>query len=459
MIETLTNFRGILGTSERASRLVIVAIVALVAVGTWYALTFDRLLLAAGAVAGLLALLVSLRWPLLPLYAFAALIPIESVVQFGDLGTISRIAGILFMLAWAVPRIGRLTLAATPAAGWLLVAWATLSLGWALDSSVTALHLATLIQLFAVSVFVADVVVQRPDVVRRLLWAYSLSATVTAGIGVGELLTNAAAQGQRIAAFSDQDVAQFAAILLPALVFSLFELVNGRALIVSSVVLLTSTAGIVLSGTRGAWISSIVVFGIFILPELQPRRRLAAVVTAVFILLLTFQLPGVTDFIGKRADLALRTGGAGRTDVWAVGITIFQSSPLIGVGFENFPVAYTPERVDASSVASLTSSGFASHSIIVGTLAELGIIGAIVTAAYLLPLLYRRGWGQDATMIRAALASLLIAGLFLDVLNRKQVWLLIGIAAGLLYLSRRHRSVDAPTRADGGKGARTDLGP
>lgn len=459
MIETLTNFRGILGTSERASRLVIVAIVALVAVGTWYALTFDRLLLAAGAVAGLLALLVSLRWPLLPLYAFAALIPIESVVQFGDLGTISRIAGILFMLSWAVPRIGRLTLAATPAAGWLLIAWATLSLGWALDSSVTALHLGTLIQLFAVSVFVADVVVQRPDLVRRLLWAYSLSATGTAGIGVGELLTNAGAQGQRIAAFSDQDVAQFAAILLPALVFSLFELVNGRDRIVSSVVLLTSTAGIILSGTRGAWISSVVVFGIFILPALQPRRRLAAVVVAVLMLLLIFQLPGVTGFISQRADLALRTGGAGRTDVWSVGITIFQSSPLIGVGFENYPVAYTAERVDASAVASLTSTGYASHSIVVGTLAELGIVGAILLAVYLLPLLYRRGWGQDAAMIRAALASVLIAGLFLDVLNRKQVWLLIGIAAGLVYLSSRRRDADAPTRPDGETGAMQDLGP
>ncbi len=459
MSATILSLRGFLGAPERPSRVVLLAILGFVAAATWYFVSSDRLLLAAGAAVGSVALLVSLRWPLLPLYAFAALIPIESVLQVGDLGTISRTAGILFMLSWAVPRVGRLALAATPAAGWLSIAWATLSLSWALDSSVTELHLATLVQLFAISVFVADVVVQRPDVVRRLLWAYSLSATVTAGIGVGELLTNTAAQGQRIAAFSDQDVAQFAAILLPALVFSLFEIVNGRNLIVSSVVLLTSTAGVVLSGTRGAWISSIVVFAIFILPELQPRRRIAAVATGLLILLLTFQLPGVTDFISQRADLALRTGGAGRTDVWAVGLTIFQSSPVIGVGFENFPVAYTPERVQASSVASLTASGFASHSIIVGTLAELGIVGAIVLAAYLLPLLYRRGWGEDASMIRAALASVLIAGLFLDILNRKQVWLLIGIAAGLVYLSRRHRSADAPARADAGTGARADLGP
>ena len=44
-------------------------------------------------------------------------------------------------------------------------------------------------------------------------------------------------------------------------------------------------------------------------------------------------------------------------------------------------------------------------------------------------------------MVQAALASLLVVALFLDVLsNRKQVWLIIGFAAGLSYLARKARA-------------------
>ncbi len=58
---------------------------------------------------------------------------------------------------------------------------------------------------------------------------------------------------------------------------------------------------------------------------------------------------------------------------------------------------------------------------------------------FLGPLLLRRGWGPDGTVVHAALVSLMFSALFLDVLsNRKQVWLVIGLAAGLAYLRRHH---------------------
>ena len=49
--------------------------------------------------------------------------------------------------------------------------------------------------------------------------------------------------------------------------------------------------------------------------------------------------------------------------------------------------------------------------------------------------LYRLPQG---TTVQAALASLVTMALFLDIVaNRKQVWLVIGLAAGLAYLARR----------------------
>src|ERR1700730_1073476 len=106
-------------------------------------------------------------------------------------------------------------------------------MSWALDSNVSLTALLTVVQLFAIAVFVADVVVHQPTVVRRLLWVYSVSAGFSAVIAVVSYLGGGSGPGGRIGAFQTQDVAQFAAILLPALVFSLDELLHGRAVLAS----------------------------------------------------------------------------------------------------------------------------------------------------------------------------------------------------------------------------------
>ena len=51
--------------------------------------------------------LISLRWPILALFAFVALIPVEQVIIVDGLGTMSRLAGVLFAVTYGVPRIGR----------------------------------------------------------------------------------------------------------------------------------------------------------------------------------------------------------------------------------------------------------------------------------------------------------------------------------------------------------------
>jgi O-antigen ligase len=400
--------------------LILAAMVAMVAL-VGLASRLSTLLEAAGLTAALLVLLLSLRWPLLPLFVFAALIPMEEVLKLGDLGTLSKAAAILFAAVYAVPRLGRLTLRAMPLWAWAYVGWAILSIGWALDQDAALRELPTQVQLFVIAVLVADVVVQRPTVVRPLLWVYSLSAVGMALIAIATYVTGGIAIGDRIAAFENQDQGQFAALLLPALVFGVYQLLSGRLVLLSGAVVAVSATGILLSGTRGAWVSAVVVAVVLILPEHRSPRRIAAFCALVVLVVAALQLTGVGDFVARRIELAGATGGAGRLDIWSAGIATFESAPAIGVGFANFPIAV----------------GWGPHSIIVGTLGELGLIGLILLALFVLPLVLRRGWGPDAAVIRAALASLLVAGLFLDVLsNRKQLWLLIGLAAGLLYLSR-----------------------
>lgn len=389
------------------------------------------------------ATVVSLRWPLLSLGIFAAFIPIEEVLLVDGFGTLSRFAGVLFAVSYGLPRLGHLTFGVMPPAGWAYVSWALVSMGWAIDPDAGWAQLTTLLQLFLIAVLVAHFVVQRPEIVRPVLWVYSLSAAVTAVIGTQYYIAQGVASTRGVA-IQGQDPAQFAAVLLPALVFGLYEMLNGGRRIAGGAVALLTTAGVLISGTRGAWVAVVIVLLLFVLPQLTPRRRVAAVVAVLAIGAIVYQLPGASDLISERTGNALSTGGAGRTDIWSVAGTIYGSAPVLGVGYANFPAAYTAEAVAAAGITKFRLEGRAPHNAFIGTLIELGPLGVLLLGLFLGPLVLRGGWGPDAAAIQAALASLLTLALFLDILaNRKQVWLLIGLAAGLAFLARRNRMTQA----------------
>lgn len=418
----------------------------------------DLLLLATGAAFLPLALLVSLRWPLLPLFAFAALIPVDDLISFSSLGTMSRIAGVLFLIAYGVPRMGRIRVRAMPFAGWAYIGWAVLSIGWALDRSQTLAELSTLVQLFIVAVLIADVVANQPWTVRALMWTYSLTGGVTALVGIASYVSGGEFAGERVAALPNQDPAQFAALLVPAFIFALYELVNGRLLLLSAALSLLDLAAILLSGTRGAWLSVAVVVTIFVLPQLRPSRRFAAVGMIGVMLVLALQLPGVANLVTQRAAAAIPSGGAGRTDIWTVGLVIFESSPVAGVGFANFPEAYTHQAIQQSGITLATGTGRGPHNIVIGTLGELGLVGLVLLGTFIVPLVVRRGWGPDGAVVRAMLAALMIDAFFLDILsNRKQVWLVIGLAAGLAFLARQRAAAETATVSGGSTADRSSL--
>jgi O-antigen ligase len=155
-----------------------------------------------------------------------------------------------------------------------------------------------------------------------------------------------------------------------------------------------------------------------------------------------YQVPGVAELVAERSGSAVSSGGAGRTDIWKVAITIFDSSPVMGVGYANFPIAFTTQIIREAGVGWewLARSGTGSHNVIVATAVELGMVGLVLLGWFVGPLMLRRGWGTDARIVQAALIALFTSALFLDILaNRKQVWLLIALAAGLAYLARMER--------------------
>ena len=140
---------------------------------------------------------------------------------------------------------------------------------------------------------------------------------------------------------------------MPAFVFGLYEVLNGNHRILGGLISLLTTVGIVVSGTRGAWVACVVTVVLFIVPRLTLRGRIAALATVLVLLVAAYQIPGVADLVAERTGNALSSGGAGRTDIWSVAGTVYQSHPVLGVGYANFPVAYTADVIRASGVGRL----------------------------------------------------------------------------------------------------------
>ena len=415
----------------------VAVLTALIALSVAVAVRFDATLLLAGVAFAALSVAASIRWPASLLILLAAVVPFDDVAQLGEIGSIGRAAVILLVVGYGIPRLGRLIVGTVPLSGWAVVGWSVLSVGWAVDRGTAVDQLATFLQLVALAVLVADLVVHSPQVVKPVLSAYSVSSAILAIVGIATFFAATGGSVQRAAAFAGQNPAQYATVLLPAFVFAVLQFVDRRSFLAAAIAVVTGT-GIMLSGTRGVWLSAGFFVAAFVFPRIGAKYAAASLAMVAAVLVIVLTTPGVGEFIAFRAETALSSGGSGRTEIWTVGIAIIAESPLGGSGIGNFPAAFTPELIAQTDVNPEIGTERGPHNLIVSTLGELGIIGGIALLLFIGPLVLRPGWGHHATAVQAGLASLVVSAMFLDIFgNRKPVWLLIGLAIGLAYLRRQ----------------------
>jgi hypothetical protein len=398
------------------------------------------------AVAGIGAVTFALVNPRLMLSLYVALIPLEATLVVGDAATVTRGVGAAFFAGYVLRRFVHLHLRAVPPIGWAYLAWALASFLWSISHSAAGDQLFTLLQLFAMTVVVADLVAEEPDAARRILGVYTVAAVATAVVAIVGAGLSGELGSARLGAFEAQDVAQFAALLVPALLFLYVELIERRHVVLAGAGMLVLVAAILLSGTRSAWISIGVAAAVLTLPRLG-RRSLVPLALAVLGALALVTVDELGGFVLDRLSTALSSGGAGRIDIWSVGVNIFAAHPVAGVGYGNFPVAFTPEVIRATDVPGLDINvlfpGAGPHSIIIGTLAELGIVGIVLLLPFLGLALFGRAEHRSWAVAQAIVLALLVQSLFLDLMNRKHFWLMLAIAFGLIWratLDRRARA-------------------
>ena len=196
-----------------------------------------------------------------------------------------------------------------------------------------------------------------------------------------------------------------------------------------------------MTGSRGAVIGIAVGVAAMTVSGIGHRRgRLLVAAVGLLMAAAALLTPGIAGPILQRFSTAAADSGSGRLDIWAVGATIFGQHPLLGVGYAAFPAAFTPEMVRLSAVPGLAYDSPLStrgpHSILVGTAAELGIIGIVCLGLFLWRVLSARSSLGLWSFVRAALVATLAQAMLLDILGRKQLWLLLGIALGIAAAAR-----------------------
>ncbi len=194
--------------------------------------------------------------------------------------------------------------------------------------------------------------------------------------------------------------------------------------------------GIVLTGSRGGTIAVMVIGAVYLL---SARKKIAvAAVVAIVVLAI---MPFIPDFFVERVDVAVESGGDGRTIIWNIGWHSLEKYWLLGAGLDNFPKAYT-EYVDVGPV--FIGLDRAPHNIFIGNFVELGLIGLVMMVIAFgrqyRELVRARRAGPDTTALRAVFWAMIAASFFQDTLWYKSFWMLwmmIAMHRNVLRVERR----------------------
>jgi O-antigen ligase len=395
--------------------------------------------LATVAVMGPLAAYAALIQPLIfPFCLFVILVPFDNLLSFAAFGTLTRLVGIACggsLILWLL-RTRRYVVPDCAILGWAaFMVWALCSFAWAIDMTAGAEYLFTVLQLFALYAALSFFPVNSKTLA-TIVAAVVVSGTIASGYGVylfrngidvstnGRLYLSASAGMVDTGAHIDPN--HFAAALLLPFVLALVAVVESKRIamkLTATVCLLLIAAGVAVAGSRGA-ILAIGVMVLYLLIRSRKRLVYALVATAG----LGVALSSYSNVL-ERFGNAAAGGGAGRLDIWKVGLAAFHAHPIIGSGYGNFLLAYDRAYL---SVFVQTNKYWnqAPHSIIISTAVELGIFGLLLfLSAWWLQFRSLRTIAPDdpyyslRLALEAALLGVFTASLFLDTFIFKYLWL------------------------------------
>lgn len=429
---------------EPSPQLIVTAIMLCVGLLAAYAVialagTKTGMALALLCVAGPVALYAAIFWPqVFPFGLFVFLVPFDNLLVVSSLGTLTKflaIASTVALVAWML-RTRRFVTPDRSVLAWgALMAWMLLSLIWAIDPQEAYGYLATSIGLFTLYAVASFFPVTASGLRMILLtvMASGVAAAVYGGFvfgsgrdiaGGGRLFLSNDASLTSASSFINPDHFGASMIVPFALILGVLSAAKNLWVRVFCTIGLSAvTYGVAISGSRGALLA----IGLtFLYMAVRSRHRLA---------LAALGLGGVAVAIALNPSILMRfgnatsTGGAGRADIWKVGIAAFRHYWLIGAGYANFPNAFDQNFLSVSQ-AYYTHWHRVSHNDLIGVAVELGIVGlAIFLGAWVMQFRALRRIPPEHPLysirvsLEASIIGLFAASFFLNTMTQKYIWL------------------------------------
>lgn len=411
---------------------VVVSAACLVAAALGYAIATGSWIVVIAAAA--LPIVVMLPVPA-ALGLFAFLVPFDSVSVLGhsDVGaTLTFVAGgIAAALLLAVGLAGRRFKAPPRSAFWwtALILWGAATSLWALDSDLSLSRLPTAFSLLVLFLITVSLRITRTE----LMW--TVVAAVIGGVCAALYATSSyyggtsfesGMRGSLIVGGRSTDPNYFAASLLLPISMAVGVFLSVRswtAKAFSLIAAATMVFAVLLTMSRGALLSLVVIVLIYCY-RLRVNWRVL-VIPAVFAVLLAL----MPNFFFARLAGSGADEGAGRLEIWRVGLVLVQNYGLLGAGLDNFPVGYQ-QFSGMAKVFPYQGYARGAHNTYLNMMVESGVVGMM---------LFLGGLGAQFRAARkraAAAASLLpplvsfeaacwgviTAGIFLDLFWWKLFW-------------------------------------
>ncbi len=365
---------------------------------------------------------------MLTIYSYVAVLPFDSIlVMSGDesgatynrlIMMMALLAIYLYITANRIPLVVNRALSTSLA----FIVFAVLSVLWSVDVDMALARVPIALSLFIFYYAISTLPMEQKQydlIVTILVTASTLATLYILKIYFTEGISYSIERASLIYGDHETDPNQLAfSILLPLslaieTVFISASKVRKILYASSSVIL---AAGIASTGSRGGMLGVLAILLVFILFTYSLKRALivagVAVVTGF----------GFWESIASRFEIAASTGGAGRLDIWEVGVSAFLHSPIYGYGVSNFPAAYDLFRY----VNPLRGAGRGAHNIFLGMAVELGVIG-LVLATLLLVYHFKllSHVKSRALPLKAAFCGMLVQATTLDIWWRKSFWILL----------------------------------
>ncbi len=389
------------------------------------------------AVAALpLLLFIARRRPIGVLFGlYIIMVPIDDALNLGHALSLTKLLGMAAAIAAVALLLRRPAQIRLPYAvlGWAaVIALMALSTIWGINPKDSGPVLVEILSAFALLVTLVAAPLDAADL-RAIIVATIASGVVVGCVAIvmshNELSTIAGRTGRLFLNFgaTTADPNRFGAALLLPVAMTVGAICQARGWLRLGLlaILPFPFAAIYLTASRGTTLGLI---AMAIVAIIRSKHRLALFALLAVCVGLMLLIPNeITQRFFASGSTA---SGAGRLDVWSVGVAIFRNHWLIGTGVGTFPSAY--DRAFFSGYESQFAGwGRAPHSLLVSTVTELGVVGLLVMV-FAFVLQYRslrlitevHPYPWLRTVFASAFVGVLIASLFVDVQTTKFAWLL-----------------------------------